>query len=69
MSQDKVTYRDEHYTAYGEEYDILTIGPAVYPRERTTSANGRLSYRNGIAHGIVGHRETHFQGRANVVGC
>ena len=43
---------------FNENFNLLIIGRDIYPNPNGKSANARMSYRAGIAHEVVGHRET-----------
>ena len=45
-------------SGFNENFNLLIIGRDIYPNPNGKSANARMSYRAGIAHEVVGHRET-----------
>jgi hypothetical protein len=61
MPQDRIQYEKNQNLAYWGYFDRLIIGtdlyPAKNPNQATRYANSRLSWKSGIAHELVGHRE------------
>jgi len=66
MPRDKIQYEEKQNLAYWETFDLLIIGTDLYPLENpaqgTKSANSRISWKSGIAHELIGHREAKLKG-------
>ena len=66
MPRNKIQYEENQNLAYWESFDFLIIGTDLYPlknpQQDTRSANSRISWKGGIAHEIIGHREAKLKG-------
>jgi hypothetical protein len=66
MPREQIAYSIVYTTGYNPDFDILLIGTDLYPMKNalndTKTANSRVSWKSGIAHELVGHREAALKG-------